>query len=153
MSDLSAGTTVKALDTPPTVVDVEPDTFTFNSTAYGIDVDSGTHLNCGVAFTACTTGRAWIAYNASVDNDTAAQSTLCTPVVRTGSTIGSGTVVRAASDVDALAGAGTDGIHIGGNVLQTGLTPGVTYNVRLEHRVTGGIGTLLRRSVLVGPAT
>jgi hypothetical protein len=156
LADLLAGTTVNALDTPVTVSDFQPDSFTFNATTYGVDADTGTHINCGVAFVAPTTGRVIIYYDARVANDTTGQGTLVAPAVRTGGTVGSGTTIVAAADDDAIqitTASTTNLVRAGCHRFVSGLTPGDTYNVRLEHRVGGGIGTLIRRRVTVCPAT
>ena len=153
MADLSAGTTVYGEDTPPTVGDEEAGQFTFNATTYGMDVDSGTGNDCGVAFIAPTTGRVRIDYAAQLDNDTALQGTSLAPVVRQGGTVGTGVSVLAASDVYRLLNIGTDAGAWGSFCLVTGLVAGDTYNVRLEHKVSGGIGTILNRRVAVNPCT
>lgn len=153
MPDLLAGTTVNALDTPPTVSDTEDGAFGFNSTTYGIDADSGSYVDCGVAFTAPTTGRVVIHTNARLNNDTAALGVSVTPVVRDGSTVGSGTVIVAADDSNRITNTGTSPLRMGVTRLVTGLTPGDSYNVRLEHKVSGGNGDVRNRHVIVAPAT
>ena len=153
MPDLLAGTVVTALDTPPTVISVQDGTFTFTATAYGVTSTSGTYVDCGAAFTACTTGRALIWFRGQLLNNTGGQSTYCSFVVRDGSTVGSGASFLGSSDTRALEHAGTDTPQGGTFHLVTGLTPGNAYNIRLEHRVTGGTGTLLNRAVSVAPAS
>jgi len=150
--DLLAGTTVNALDTPPTVADGETGSFTFTHTTYAI---TGELATCGVAFVASTTGRACLDYSCNIANSTTA-TTAMTPVVREGSTVGSGTTFLAASDDNAvviLPGAGGDLVFGGRRLLVTGLTVGASYNVRLEHRVSAGTGTLSRRAVTISSAT
>ncbi len=153
MPDLLAGTIVNALDTPPTVVSVQTGTFTFNVTAYGVATTGGTYVDCGIAFTAPTTGRVVVWFRSQLLNNTGGQSTFVSFVLRDGSTVGSGASVLAASDTRALIHAGTDTPQAGTFETVTGLTPGNAYNVRMEHRVTGGVGTLLNRSISVAPAT
>ena len=153
MPDLLAGTIVNALDAPPTVSNAQDGSFTFNLTTFGIDADTGTYVDCGVAFTAPTTGRVLVSFKGDLFNDTAAQFTVCSYVIREGSTVGSGAVFLAASDSRAIVNTGTSPVQAGISDLVTGLTPGTVYNVRLEHRVGANIGTLLRRSVIVAPAT
>ena len=149
MPDLLAGTIVNALDTPPTVTNTQDGNFTFNLTTFGIDADSGTYVDCGVAFTACTTGRALVHLAGDIFNDTAGAFTVMSFVIREGSTVGSGTVFQAASDSNAIVNTGTSPTQKGTTKLVTGLTPGTVYNVRLEHRAGSNIGQLLRRSVTV----
>jgi len=153
MPDLLAGTIVNALDTPPTVENVQTGNFTFNATTYGIDNDSGTYIDCGVAFTAPTTGRVLVTFKGNLFNDTAAQFTALSHVIRTGSTVGAGTTFQAATDDNALVNTGTNPVIVSSTELITGLTPGDIYNVRLEHRVGANIGTILRRWVVVSPAS
>jgi len=153
MPDLLAGTIVNALDVTPTVENFQTGQFTFNATTYGTDNDSGAYADCGIAFTAPTTGRVEIKFGGNAFNDTAAQFTAISPVVRTGSTVGAGTVFQAASDDTAVVNTGTNPVNVSRTDLITGLTPGDVYNVRLEHRVGANIGTLLRRWVVVTPAT
>jgi hypothetical protein len=152
MPDLLAGSTVKALDTPTTVAADEPDSYTFTNTTYGVGTTGGTYVECGVVFVAPTTGRVVIHTSAQIVNSTTA-ATRVAPVVRTGGTIGSGTVVQAGIDGNAVVVQGTNSIRLGTSVLISGLTPGDTYNVRLEHRVTTGTGTASLRTVVVDPAT
>lgn len=152
MPDLLAGTVVNALDTPPTVSNTQVGSFTHNATTYGIDADTGTYVDCGVAFTAPTSGRVMVLWRAQVDHDgTALGFTAVSFVIRTGSTVGSGTVVLAADDNRAVIMAGTDVMQMGSSHLVTGLTPGDSYNVRLEHKVGAGVGTTERRGVVVAP--
>jgi hypothetical protein len=155
MADLLAGTTIKALDFPPTVEDSSVSSFGFNSTTYGVDADSGSYEEVGVAFVACTTGRARIDLWATLDRDTAGSFTAVSPVVREGGSIGAGAVFSSAADGTAVIMFGTDAAQFGRTVLVSGMTPGDTYNVRLEHRVGGGggTGTIDRRGVIVSPAT
>lgn len=153
MSDLLAGTTITALDTPPTVTNVQTGSYTFTITAWGVATTGGTYVDCGVAFTACTTGRALLRYDAHLLNSTTA-GTQIAPVVRTGSTVGSGSTVVAATVDNMIQVQGTSGHRYGGHLLVTGLTAGSAYNVRLEHQVSSAsTGTALRRSVTVAPAT
>lgn len=153
MPDLLAGTIINALDTPPVVSNTQTGTFTFNATAYGIDADTGTYVDCGVAFTAPTTGRVMVWFRSQLLNNTGGQSTFTSFVVREGSTVGAGASFLAAADSRALEHAGTDTPQQGTSEFVSGLTPGTVYNVRMEHRVTGGIGTLLNRQISVAPAS
>mgnify|MGYP003574955279 CR=1 FL=1 len=149
MPDLLSGSPVTPLDTPPTVDDREDGSFTFTITSFGVTA-TGTYADCGVAFLAPTTGRVTILWGGNLLNSTSA-STLLAPVVRTGSTVGSGSVVLAASNPIASGMQGGSAIKGGRGHLLTGLTPGDTYNVRLEHRVTAGTGTISERNVIVRP--
>lgn len=154
MPDLLAGTTITAADTPPTVSNAQSGSFTWNLTTYGIDADSGTYVDCGVAFTACTTGRATVSLSGAINGDGASIFALISFVIREGSTVGSGATFLAADDSRCIMHAGTNAEQLGATYLVTGLTPGSTYNVRLEHKVAGaGNATAARRSVTVFPAS
>lgn len=153
MPDLLAGTIIQAADTPPTVSNAQSGSFTFNATSYGIDADSGSYVDCGVAFTACTTGRALVSIVGSMNGDGATVFALISFVIREGSTVGAGTSFLAADDMRRVMGVGTNATHKGATYLVTGMTPGDAYNVRLEHRASGGIGTVSHRTVTVTPAT
>ena len=153
MPDLVAGSTVKALDTPVTVTDAEPGSYTFTNTTFGVGTTGGTYADCGVSFVAPTTGRVMLHYAGELSNNNGLSRTQVAPVVRTGGTVGSGTVVLAASQDEAVQVFGTTPHRTGVSTLVSGLTPGDPYNVRLEHRVDGNQGTALRRRVTVVPAT
>lgn len=153
MSDLLSGSPVTPLDTPPTVGNTQAGQYTFTITAFGVATTGGTYADCGVAFLAPTTGRVIIHLAAHALNSTTA-GTQVAPVVRTGGTVGTGSVVLAASVDNMVQVQGTSGHRFGSHVLVSGLTAGDTYNVRLEHQVSAAsTGTVLRRSVTVTPAT
>lgn len=152
MPDMLAGSTVRAIDTPPTVEDTQADSYTFTNTTFGIGTTGGTYNDCGVAFVAPTTGRVKIDYAALLSN-TGTNGTRVAPVVREGGTVGSGTIAVASSDANAVTNAAQFGILAGRALLVEGLVAGSTYNVRLDHRVTAGTGTAQFRSVIVAPAT
>ena len=150
MPDLSAGTTVLAQDTPPSVTDSEVSFLTTTSTSYTAAAGGGTSADCAVTFVAPTTGRVLLLYAATLDNS-GANSTYATPEVRTGSSIGGGAVTLAASDDNAVRAEGTSAIRYGVHHMLSGLTAGADYNARLLHRVTAGTGTLDERTITVVP--
>jgi hypothetical protein len=157
VGELLAGTTVNALDFTPVTSDFENGNFQFTATTYGVTSTGGTYADCGVAFVAPTTGRVKLDYSCNIANSSTS-STLMAPVVRTGATVGSGTDVLSANDDNAIAilpvAGSAAGLYWGGTTLLViGLTPGSSYNVRLEHRVAGSTGTLTRRRITVSPAT
>lgn len=153
MPDLTAGSTVKALDTPPAAGNTQADLFGTNSTTFGVQVAIGTYADCAVVFTAPTSGRVMIHFASNLDNDTGSASTQVAPVVRTGGTIGSGSVILAGSLNESIRNVGTDDRRYGASRLLEGLTPGSVYNVRLEHRVSGGNGTIQYRHLAVVPTS
>lgn len=154
MPDLLAGTTITALDTPPEVTNSQSGSFTWNLTSYGIDADSGTYVDCGVAFIACTTGRAKVSIAGAINGDGASIFALISFVIREGATVGAGATFLAADDMRCIMHAGTNAEQLAATYPVSGLTPGSTYNVRLEHKVAGaGIATASRRTVIVAPAS
>lgn len=154
MPDLAAGTKVKGADTPPSVGEMETGSYTTTLSAnYGV-TGTGYPGDCGQPFKGPTSGRVLILYAAQMLNGTAASNTLVSPHIRTGSTVGSGTDVQVASDAEAIFNRGTDVRRIGAHTFLSGLTAGSDYNVRLEHKVTGGTtGTIANRRVTVIPCT
>lgn len=152
MADLLAGSTVQALDTPPTVADDDNQSYTFTNTSFGVTTTGGTYVDVGAAFVAPTTGRVAIHYGARMVNSTTG-STIISPHIRTGTTVGSGTDVDVADLDFSIAVQGTNTLQFGAARYLEGLTAGSDYNVRLEHRVTSGTGTALRRYVIVTPCT
>lgn len=151
---ITAGHTLNELDFLPTLSDDQPDAFSFDATTYGVDADSGTYVTCGLAFRAPNSGTVIMHYTARMSNNVDGNVCLMTPVVRTGSVVGSGSSVLAANDENAVriqsANAGGQS-RSGSHVLVEGLTPGDQYNVRLEHRVGANTGTIAHRRVTVVP--
>lgn len=151
MPDLLAGSTVRALDTPPAASDTQLDSFSFTHTTYGIGSTSGTYVDCGTAFMAPTTGRVLVILSGQIVNSGA--TTRMAPVVREGPVIGSGAVIVPANDVNSITNQGNNADILAAQVaLIENLSPGEVYNVRLEHRVSGGTGTLRNRRVVVIPS-
>src|SRR5690606_18336475 len=151
MPDLLAGSTVRALDTPPAASDTQLDSFSFTHTTYGTGSVSGTYTDCGTAFMAPTTGRVLVILSGQIVNSGA--TTRMAPVVREGPVIGSGAVIVPANDVNSITNQGDNAYILASQVaLIENLSPGETYNVRLEHRVSGGTGTLRNRRVVVIPS-
>src|SRR5690606_38519382 len=138
--------------TPPAASDAQLDSFSFTHTTYGTGSTSGTYTDCGVAFMAPTTGRVLVILSAQIVNGVGA-TTRMAPVVREGPVIGSGPEIVPANDVNSIANQGTNAPILAAQVTLIGnLSPGETYNVRLEHRVSGGTGTLRNRRVVVIPS-
>lgn len=152
MTDLLAGTTVRAGDTPPTKVNRQVDSYSVTITTFGVAASAGTYNDCAVVFVASTTGRAMVLYDASLDHSGAA-STSVAPQIREGATIGSGTIFEDASLDNAIVNIGTDLRRYGAHVTLEGLTPGASYNARLLHRVSAITGTIAQRIITVAPCT
>lgn len=126
----------------------EGTSFTITNGAY----DHASGPVCGVAFTCPPNGRVDIQHGARLSNNGAGNSTMVTPVIRTGGTVGSGTVVFGAGDDNAVIATGpaNNNMRMGVALLVT-LTPGDLYNVCLEHHVTATTGTIKDRYVNVLP--
>jgi hypothetical protein len=154
---VAAGRRLSTLNFEEAVGDVQDDAFSFDSTTFGVDADSGTYVTCGTDFVAPasgpdgSTGTVLLLYAANLDNGTGTAATNLAPVVRTGATVGSGSTILAASLNICIRNIGTDDRRYGAHYLLEGLTPGSAYNVRLEHRVSGGTGTIQYRDVAVVP--
>lgn len=154
MPDIAAGHRLTTLDFLPRESDEQTGSFTFNGTTFGIDADTGSYVDCGVAFVAPYSGRVTIEFGAEMHNGTATASVNVAPVVREGGVVGSGTTTVAADAKNAVRNVGNvnnSGFRYGVPVPVDGLVPGDTYNVRLEHRVNTGTGNISNRVVVVRP--
>lgn len=148
MSDYLPGQTLTDGHFPPLETNTQDDSYTFTNTTFGVTTTGGTYITCGVAFVAGVSGKAVILYGANLDNSGAAATNVA-PYVRTGSTVGSGSDVFPAVLNNCVRNVNTDDGTFGNNLTLEGLTPGDSYNVRLEHRVSGGTGTVQYRHVTV----
>lgn len=155
MTDIAAGTTVRALDFPPTVAATDNTSLAnLSSTTYA----AGTP-EVGVTFVAPTTGRVVTTIGAGVRNNSATSDRVFVTVQVFRGSNSSGTEVLAPSvtyyGVASAAGATTaDYQYLSRSQLLDGLTPGTTYYARVMHTVTGGSTCDLNtRTVLVQPAT
>jgi hypothetical protein len=127
---------------------------TTTSTTYTATLTGGTA--CGVTFVAPPSGMVTIFNTVERNNSAGGTYSICGVEVRTGGTIGSGTVVGTT-----LLGGTTDDKsvfaldYIGRNMVHhtiTGLTPGNTYNARQLFRVSGAsTGTFFRKELLALP--
>lgn len=112
----------------------------------------------GVAFTAPPSGAVLILFGGMISQNINTFSAFLSCEVKTGSTVGSGTLAGAAANSDRAlvcgkaVNSGAVAILQGSrHVLYTGLTAGASYNVRLLHCVDGGSGTVFLRDVAVIP--
>ena len=107
----------------------------------------------GVAFTAPQSGKVIVAIRAAMLGEAAGIGAQCSFVVRTGSTVGSGTTFLAAQDDNSLQTKGQDDWEAGQVTLVSGLTPGSAYNVQMVYKRVGGSsnGGFSRRRVTVFP--
>jgi hypothetical protein len=109
----------------------------------------------GVTFTAPPTGKVYVNVSAHMEENLANDFAYMAFEVRTGATIGSGTVVHGAVTQEGVAIGGANGlvrIVAGNRVLVTGLTPGSSYNAQTMHLSTpAGTADLFFRYILVEP--
>lgn len=131
------------------------DTGTTASTSFVTALTGATNNTWGVAFIAPPSGTVVVQGKAAASNATANDYALLDFQVRQGSTINSGTVVRATNDNTAgIIRSGTAGLQatIVTTDIVTGLTPGSAYNVTLAYRSSsGGTVSYNRRQALVIP--
>jgi hypothetical protein len=122
--------------------------------------DSGTNV-CGTTFIAPESGNVLVLWSARFQSNTNNVRAAVSVSVATGSSIGSGSVVSAASDDSAIettqssaATATPAETRIQTSMFRrvTGLTAGDTYNVVVQKKVlTAGNGTVFQRDVVVIP--
>ncbi|MGW1034999.1 hypothetical protein ACWD4Z_22785 [Streptomyces antibioticus] len=150
MPDLLAGSPITALDTPPPAGGASGGTVTTTSTTF---TTSGADV--AAVFTAPTSGRVIIQTGARMVNSSATSGTLISPETRTGSSIGSGTIIEAASDANGASHYGNTFARSTAAHLLTGLTPGAVYNTRLLMRSSNAADTasFANRELIVAPAT
>lgn len=144
----AVGAFVLAADFPASVVDSQNTTGTTTSTTFTATLTGGTA--CGVTFTAPTSGKI-VVHNYSLIQNSGANDTACGWVLRTGSSIGSGTVVTSASDIRSLRHRLTTQVLFGAAHMVTGLTAGDVYNVQQAFRCDAGTGTFAAKELSVVP--
>lgn len=110
----------------------------------------------GTSFVAPPSGAVVILFGARSGHSVAAGNTWTSIAVKSGGTVGSGGLQLAASDAYSVSQqsgvANSDASGAISSKLVTGLTPGSTYNVATEHKIsTAGTGSFLNRSVQVIP--
>lgn len=137
---------------PDTQQAIGGSSFDLTITTFGTAASAGSYSEVAVVFDAPASGRVELKLAARLIN-TGAGGTIVAPETRTGSTIGSGTVVDAVDDQRGVSHYGTSFSRNGCTHLLTGLTPGATYNTRLLHRVTSGTGSVALRTLIAAPAT
>lgn len=112
----------------------------------------------GSAFTAPASGSMVFLFSAQLQQNINAQSTFVSIEVKTGGTVGSGTLAGSAANSDralicgkAVNASAPALLQATRAVYYTGLTPGATYNVRMLHCVDGGSGTISYREIIMVP--
>lgn len=128
-----AGQTIKALDFAGyAATSSATDESNFNSTSYTLGGST-----TGVSFIAPTSGIVLVTWGGRIQlNSATGVRVLLSAEIRTGSTVGSGTVIYAASDSWALEIGADASSRLEATKVRpiTGLTAGSTYNVSLWHK-------------------
>lgn len=144
---------VSAMDAAQVALQASADTQntvgTTTSGTYTATLTGGTA--CGVVFVAPPSGKVTIFNNSGMLNSGISYC-FCAIQIRTGGSIGSGTLVLTASDDESIYFLGSNDIRHSMSRLMTGLTAGSTYNVQQLFRVTGGTGTFNRKHLVVQPS-
>lgn len=112
---------------------------------------------CGGTFVAPPSGAVFVTVGGTIEQTVNGNSTRLGWEIRTGGTIGTGTIVWAASSVRCIAAG--QAVNTSGpaqnsasfRYLADTLTAGSTYNVQTMHQVTGGTGNVTFRVVAVEP--
>jgi len=121
---------------------------TTTSVTYTATLTGGTA--CGRVFVAPPSGIVLISMMIGMFNS-GANFTAASFFVRTGGSVGSGTTFLASDDDRGLILAGTNLDQRSGCWTVTGLTPGSTYNVQQNFRVSAGTGSYQRKHLIVVP--
>ncbi len=108
---------------------------TTTSSTYVESLTGGTP--CSFAFVAPPSGKVLVLNSGFVDNSSTGRSHQSW-IIRTGSTIGSGTTFLNAGDEKSLANLGPDDVTATRTTLVTGLTPGASYNIRQQFKTSSG---------------
>src|SRR5690349_24065407 len=108
---------------------------TTTSLSYTGTLTGGTR--CGLTFKTLDSGMVIISNVSVIKNSTAGRS-LCAWELRTGATIGSGTLITPASDATSLMAIGTNESTGARAELLTGLTPNTSYNLVQVFRSSSG---------------
>lgn len=148
-----AGQTIRAADFDGySSVEDSTDETNFNSTSFTLG-----STTVGLTFRAPTSGGVIVMWSARGNlNNSVGQRVLVSAEVRTGSTVGSGTVVAASGDDASIELGQATNTRVGAasQRVVTGLTAGATYNVSLWHRNAisqASAGTIFFRSVTTMP--
>jgi hypothetical protein len=153
MSRFTAGQKLRASQLNGIAMDtafIDKDTTTVagttTSTAYTTALTGAGARNMQISLSSNGVGVLVIRNSANVRNATAADNALCSIEVRTGATVGSGTVILAAADTQALSTTTGGAAQLSATRVTTltpadGITPNTVYNVQTWFRVNGGTGT------------
>lgn len=111
---------------------------TVDTAVYTPTRTSATTNPIGIAFQAPKSGKVMIHIHTKMRHSASATNVLLTSFqVRTGATIGSGTIIHPVNDELGIQHSGTTDEQMGTSYLLIGLTWGVDYNVELQYRRSG----------------
>jgi hypothetical protein len=129
-----------------------------NTSGYSATNASPTLPTVGGVFTTPPSGIVFVTLSALFQNSVAGNNLIVSCEVRTGGTLGSGTVVltahvnRSVSKGQVVSSGQHDRISASRRMLLTGLTPNAQHNVRVMHIMDpDGSGTIFYREVFVEP--
>lgn len=138
----------------PVQTSTTTDEINFTNTTFGPGLTT-----VGVAFVAPPSGIVFITMSVIVSQNINGQATFVSSEVKTGSTVGSGTLVGSAANSDrgitvgrAINSGAVALLQASRRVMYTGLTAGASYNVRMMQCVDGGSGSLFFRELIVEPS-
>lgn len=121
---------------------------TTTATSFSATLTGGTA--CGVSFVAPSSGVVTVINTVQLVHN-ASGSAVCSYVLRSGGSIGSGTSIQSASDDNAAIVVGSNTMRFSVVDFVTGLTPGSTYNIQQVFRVTTSTGTFARKTLTAVP--
>lgn len=149
---VAAGQKLRASDlATPEQSGIQTDSGTCTSATY-TGTRTGTANIAGCAFTGPNSGKVMVLWSAGISIVTTG-FVLVSFQIATGSVIGSGSIVQAASDNIQIQGTATNETSESTFYPVAGLTAGASYNIQLMYRISGGAtnSTINRPRVAVMP--
>ncbi len=122
---------------------------TTTSLSYTATLTGGT--TCSFTFTGPYSTRALFFNNCRLQNNTGTATGWCSFEIRAGSVVGSGSIIQAASDNNAVQCDGVAPARYGITTFVTGLTAGSSYNARQMFKVDSGTGTFDNKEFIYQP--
>lgn len=129
--------------------DIQNTSGTTTSTSYTETLTGGTP--CALTFVAPRSGKVDVHNTAQSVNSGATGTAVLSFIIRTGSTIGSGSTVLDAGDPGCALNQGTSNNRYTAVYPVEGLTPGATYNIRQQFKTNSGTATFSNKTLAVVP--
>lgn len=107
---------------------------------------------CGTSIVVPLSGQVRVDFASLLDNTGAANTSFLSPQLNTGSIVGAGAPIVASADTISISNFGQSGIQTSSFYIYPGLTPGVSVNAFLNHRVDGGGGAFSNRKIALSQA-